>query len=316
MNMLNTNTVKLFIFVSFFICIYSAKGQTKVALTIDDVPNTRKYERDNFNATLLNRLDSLSIPITIFINEGAIYKTDSVTKNSELLRKWIQTELVFPANHSFSHSRYSDVGLDSFKVDVIKGEYLTKELIKGVNKELNYFRFPFNDLGKDSIQQKEIEIFLDSKGYKIAPFTIESSDWMFNYIYKFYLTSGDTIKANEIGKLYIDMTIQYFDFFDSLATKQYGRSISQIYLCHDNSLNADYLPQLIEILKTKKYQFISLVEAMDDPVYKQPNKYYEKWGVSWVYRWVANSKKRTQLMQKEPNIDNIYKLYNTLTQIK
>ena len=32
-------------------------GQTKVAITIDDVPNAAKFKKDNFNAKLLEKLD-------------------------------------------------------------------------------------------------------------------------------------------------------------------------------------------------------------------------------------------------------------------
>ena len=109
--------------------IYSGNYQKKVAITIDDVPNTQKYEKDNYTPLFLNILDALSIPIAIFINDGNIYDTDSVYKNIRLMKKWMQKEYILSGNHTFKHSRYSEVGLDSFIVDINRGDYFLKRLL-------------------------------------------------------------------------------------------------------------------------------------------------------------------------------------------
>ncbi|MFT5228284.1 MAG: peptidoglycan/xylan/chitin deacetylase (PgdA/CDA1 family) [Flavobacteriaceae bacterium] len=105
-------------------------SQTKIAFTIDDVPNTKKFQSDNYHSILLKNLDSLNIPITIFVNEGLIYKTDSVSKNLELLDNWAKREYITLGNHTFSHSRYSEVGFDRFEDDLIKGDYLKNYQIR------------------------------------------------------------------------------------------------------------------------------------------------------------------------------------------
>lgn len=255
-------------------------SQSSVAITIDDVPNTGKWRKDNFKSRLLSRLDSLNIPVAIFINEGMVYKGDSTAWNLELLNDWISRSYITVGYHSSRHSRYSQVGLDSFKLDVEQGENVVQQLVKKHGKKLEYFRLPFNDLGKDSLQHANLEKFLSSKNYKIAPFTVESADWMFNYIYEYYLEQRDTTKAVEIASQYITKTLAYFDFFDSLALQVYGRPIHQIYLCHDSRLNADYLPALVNELKKKKYKFISFDEALADGVYARKDNYNKQWGIS------------------------------------
>jgi peptidoglycan/xylan/chitin deacetylase (PgdA/CDA1 family) len=312
---LNEMIKQLTIIISFLIVIlgiFPVYGQTNISITIDDVPNTRKFQQDNFQSDLLTKLDSIEIPITIFINEGLIYKTDSFNKNFKLLNDWIQPNYVTVGNHTFSHSRYSDVGFDSFKIDIEKGESITRELTKKHNKLLSYFRFPYNDLGKDSIQHNKIDSLLQTKNYISAPFTIESSDWMFNYIYEYYLKKSDLYSASKIGDLYVTKTLEYIEFFDSLSVNKYGRKINQIYLCHDNSLNANYLIEIISRLKEQNYNFISLEKTLEDDAYQQVYRYYRKWGVSWLYRWMPTQKERVKWMKKEPNIDYTYNLYNNL----
>lgn len=288
-------------------------GQSQVAITIDDVPNVKKFWRDGFKTKLLDKLDILNIPVTIFINEGMIYKTKSIAENFNLLNQWVKKDYTTLGNHTFAHSRYSDAGYENFTKDILKGEVITKEISNLYQKPLKYFRFPYNDLGKDSLQKHEIEIFLDSNRYTIAPFTIESSDWIYNYLYEYYLANNNFQEAERIASSYIDVTLKYFQFFDSVSVKQYGRHISQIYLCHDNTINADYLDVLVKLLKDKGYGFVSLDEVMQDVAYEQTNVYNKKWGVSWFYRWMNNSKEMKSLMNNEPDIKEIYNEYKTLS---
>ncbi len=284
-------------------------GQSKVAITIDDVPNTKKFERDSFQTKLLNQLDTLCIPVTVFINERMIYKTKYVTKNFNLLNQWTKRNYSTIGNHTFAHSRYSDVGFVNFTKDIEKGEAIIKELLNLYQKELKYFRFTYNDLGNDSMQKRQIETYLIEKKYVITPFTIESSDWIFNYLYEYYLSNNNKQEAQRIANSYIDITLEYFHYFDSLSVNQYGRRINQIFLCHDNSINADYIGILVQKLKEDGYSFVSLDEAMQDNVYKQENNYNKKWGISWFYRWMTNKEEMKRLMNNEPDILEIYKEY-------
>lgn len=290
--------------------------QNKVSISIDDVPNTRLYEKDLYESPLLKKLNALAIPIAIYINEGNIYKTDSIRRNFELLSFWAKKDFVTLGNHSFNHSRYSQVGLDSFKLDIIKGESISSELAKKYKKDLRHFRFPYNDLGNDSAQHVKIKQFLNKRDYQISPFTIESSDWMYNRVYEYYLNQNNLARAKQIGQAYVTITLEYFTFFEKFCQKQYGRSINHIYLCHDNKLNADYLDQIVKELKQKEYQFISLDEALKDPVYKQKDSYYKKWGISWLYRWQKSQKDRIKYMKLEPSTKEIEDLFKQINQNK
>lgn len=66
------------IFIGIFILtsVTAFSQQKAISITIDVVPNTAKYQKDNFSPSLLNVLDSLKLPFTIFINEDKIYKTE------------------------------------------------------------------------------------------------------------------------------------------------------------------------------------------------------------------------------------------------
>lgn len=289
-------------------------AQKTVAITIDDIPNTSKFQKDNYQSLFLHQLDSLSIPIAIFINEGLIYKTDAVAKNFSLLNDWVNNEWVTLGNHTFNHPWYSTIGIDSFRIEVERGEAISQELARLYDKPLKHFRFPFNDLGKDSLQHIQAKEFLNSKGYSITPFTVESSDWMFNYLYEHYLSIHDEKQAKRIGERYVKQTMINFQYIDSIAMNQYGRAVRHIYLCHDNSINIDYLPKIIELLTQQEYTMISLDQALEDPIYRQKDHFNKKWGISWIYRWMDNPQIRMQWMRQEPDLNDIQKEYKDLVE--
>jgi peptidoglycan/xylan/chitin deacetylase (PgdA/CDA1 family) len=287
-------------------------AQGKVSITIDDVPNSGLYQSDHYHAALLNTIDSLDIPVTIFINEGLIYKTDAIARNFTLLNEWVKNENITLGNHTFSHPRYSEVGLEKFTEDIKKGESITRELARKYHKDLRYFRFPYNDLGKDSLQHSEGINALEAMGYINTPFTVESADWMFNKLYTACLEKKDYDSAKKIGQLYVLKTMEFFHFFDSIAHSDYGRDLNHIYLCHDNKLNADYLASIISELKNEGYQIAPLEDILSDEFYHQKDEYDLKWGISWYYRFISSEKKREELMKSEPDMSRIYRLFENL----
>ncbi|MEQ8241653.1 MAG: polysaccharide deacetylase family protein [Cyclobacteriaceae bacterium] len=305
-------TLKYILIATLTILSEWAVSQKKVAITIDDVPNSTLFMRDNYQSVLLEKLDSLHVPISIFINENLIYKTDALAENFSLLNDWAKKDYITLGNHSMNHARYSKTDFDSFTDEIMTGEAITRQLARKYDKPLKYFRFPYNDLGQDAVQHRQIKHFLAEKNYIIAPFTIESADWMYNAVYKHYLQNNDFTQAKAIGNLYLTKTLEAFDFFEGLSKDTYKRDINHIYLCHDNRLNADMLPQLILELKNRGYEIISLEEALTDTVYQQKDLYEEKWGISWMYRWMETQDERYRYMKEEPSTEKITRHYNKI----
>jgi len=288
------------IFCTLLFLANSSFAQRMVSITIDDVPNTKLYQQQNFKSILQQKLDSLRIPVAIFINEGNLEQTKESDKNKNLLKSWIAKSNVTVGNHGYAHKNYTEVGFEAYKEDVIKGEVLTKQFVKELHKESKYFRFPYNGVGSDSLEQALALTFLAANNYISTPFTVESEDWLHAILYDDALAAKDKKRAEWIGNQYVDFTLGLFSYFDSLSIKLYNRPIKQIYLCHDNRLNADYLAKIVDKLKNKEYQFISLDEAISDPVYKSQLYYHGKAGFSWIYRWIPDVVLRKKLMQSEP----------------
>ncbi|MCG8578518.1 MAG: polysaccharide deacetylase family protein [Bacteroidales bacterium] len=287
-------------------------AQKQVAITIDDVPNIRKYQLDG-KIAFLTYLSENNIPSAIFINESRLLKDSDASNN--YLKPWIDDKYVTVGSHTYSHPHYSEVELEEFTKDIIKGLVVSTGLAAQTGKTIDYFRFPFNDLGNDLNEHNAIQDVLDSLHLILTPFTVESSDWMFNSIYEYYLKNDSINKAEEIGRAYVDATMKSFEWMDSLTIAQYGRTVKHIYLCHDNSINADYLPIIVDKLRASDYQFISLDDAMNDEVYQQPSHFHKSWGISWVYRWMTDEEERKKLMRQEPGVMEYYKIYERIRSV-
>jgi hypothetical protein len=307
---------KLFFVGLFCLTAGIASGQQSVAITIDDVPNIQLFESNHPTSLLQEKLDSLHIPIAIFINEGNLGQPQAAEKSIKLLKSWLSRDYITAGNHGFVHKNYGEAGFEAFQEDVNKGEKHTGSLVKGLGKELKYFRFPFNSLGNDSLEQVKAQKYLGTKGYISTPFTVESEDWLFAILYDKALAEHNVSHAAEIGEKYLAYTRNLFSYLDSLSVKQYGRSVRQIYLCHDNRLNAHYLAKIVGQLKQDGYKLISLDEAMNDPLYQLPSYYFGKEGFSWLYRWIKDPKERMKWMKGEPSNAVIQKEFEEMNRKK
>jgi peptidoglycan/xylan/chitin deacetylase (PgdA/CDA1 family) len=275
-------------------------SQKQVAITIDDIPNVEVFSRNKFSSPLLNIIIAIELPVAIFINEGNVYKNEFVAENKKGLSKWLNSAYITAGNHGYSHMNYSDTTLAAFEEDVKKGALITGEAL---GRSARYFRFPYNSMGKDSVAHQQVKKFLKKNKYINTPFTIESEDWVFNTAYEAAWKSNDLTKAQQIGEMYLEYTLALFEHFEKICLKVYGRNIRQIYLCHDNRLNADYMLELIKRLTQRGYSYITLDEALKDKVYQSQEYYSGRFGFSWIYRWEKDEAKRKSLMKHEPTYE-------------
>ena len=100
----------------------SVLAQKQVSITIDDVPNSMLYASEGYRARLLHKIDSMQLPVAIFINEQRILTSDAVDKCMSLFNDWIKSPNVIVGHHGYNHAAYSIAGIDSFRTEILKGE--------------------------------------------------------------------------------------------------------------------------------------------------------------------------------------------------
>jgi hypothetical protein len=78
------------------------------------------------------------------------------------------------------------------------------------------------------------------------------------------------------------------------------REVAQILLLHANRLNADRLDALATALTRRGYRFVSVAEALTDPVYRLPDEFVGAPGNSWFNHWEITAGRSPVATPKPP----------------
>ena len=261
----------------------------EVAVTFDDLPG-QTYSSDDLvrmrslTKQLLHSIKANQIPAIGFVNEIKVHRRGEIKERTELLRMWLDAGLEL-GNHTFSHIAIDQASLEKYEEDVVRGESVIRELLAEKGKKLKFFRHPQLRTGPTAEYKKGLEQFLAARGYTIAPITIDNNDFMFAALYGDAKTRGDSARMKRIADAYVPYMESVFDFFERLSADFLGYEVKQTLLLHANELNADHLDELVRMLRTRGYTFISLEQALADKAYKLPDAQVTK-GLSWIHRWM------------------------------
>ena len=275
----------------------------QVAITIDDLPagsNTQPAAAvTEMTAKLLSTLRDQKIPAVGFVNEKKLYHLGEVDARIQALRMWIDSGFEL-GNHTFSHSSLNKVGLAAWEDDVIQGESVTRMLLAERKMTLRYFRHPFLDTGRDLQTRRQAEAFLTSRGYHIAPITLDAWDWMFAGVYEDAKKRNDVELQQRLKEEYLLYSNTVFAYTEELSKKTLGYEPKQILLLHANQLEADYISELLDLFRKRGYRFITLEDALGDQAYGVPDTYVGEEGTGWIDHWAITQGKPPQGMPVFP----------------
>ena len=264
----------------------------KIAITFDDLPAVSVPAGETCDlsalrantAKLLATLTARSVPVVGFVNEGRICKSLDPEALPSLLSMWLDAGAEL-GNHTFSHVDIDATTVDAYQADIVRGEAVTRKLLSERGRTLRYFRYPFLNTGKNQDIKTAVDLFLAKRGYTEAPVTIGSNEWMFAAIYADAKQRGDLATMKQVTDAYIPYMARVMSYFEHASSRLFGYEISQVILLHANALNADSLDQLIAMLQSRGYRFVSLAEALEDPAYRTPDDYLGSDGFSCLLHW-------------------------------
>ena len=157
-------------------------AQTKeVAITIDDLPlNGPQFEAGRLRMMtdkILAAINNHQIPVVGFVNESLLQVPGETDARVAILKAWADGGVEL-GNHTFSHLGFKDASLNEYQDDFLRGEVVTRRLLKQKGQKVRYFRHPFLQLGPTRELEQSFESFIAERGYKIAPVTVDVMDWM------------------------------------------------------------------------------------------------------------------------------------------
>ena len=275
--------------------VASLGAQTRsVALTVDDLPFVRSDDNSGpiqmvdkqaaaANRKLLDALARHHVPVTGFVIQKGVEEL-GIGPGTEILRQWTRRGFDL-GNHTYAHPNFDDVTVKEFEDQIVRGEATFVPLMKAAGRKPEFFRFPFNHTGDTKEKHDAVAAFLAQREYRLAPCTIETSDWMFAAAYGRMLARHDDASAARLRAGYLAFTAAQVDYFIGLDRQVWGYDAPQIMLIHDNQLNADVIDDLLKLFEQKQFHWISLSEAEADPAYREPETFITGFGPMWGYRW-------------------------------
>jgi len=288
--------------------------QKMVAITVDDLPFVRLGSMTNRvligrTINLLKALENQHAPATGFVNLSKAYKDDELDSTRfNLLRLWLIKGFDL-GNHTFSHPDYNHVSYADFVKDIEKNEPLLNKILAENKKSMVYFRHPYLHRGNSKAKADSLAMYLRKRNYVEAPVTIDNAEWIFAAAYDSVLKTKDEQQRISIGNEYITYMESKVKYYERQSDKLFGRNISQILLIHANSLNSDFMAELLQMFVNQGYSFISLSKALEDKAYQTADRYYKNGGISWLDRWAITQGKSKDFFQGEPVCpDSIMKL--------
>jgi peptidoglycan/xylan/chitin deacetylase (PgdA/CDA1 family) len=278
----------LFVALSLIPVVVDAQTSTsrRVAITIDDCPVVNELtDLGNFQRITNGLVGSFQIekvPVTVFINERQLNVSGQRDARAAVLDQWLTAGFEL-GSHTYSHLSASNVPVDQFQDDVVKGEVILRPTLERRGQQLVWLRYPYLHSGATAETHQAIVDFLDHRKYRVAPVTVDYADYTFAGAYTRELRRGNIEVADKIKQAYFDQVDVGFHYAERFSMELFGREISQILLIHCNELNSVSLRESIARMRKRGYTFISLNEAMQDEAYQRPDTFAGPGG-SWLSR--------------------------------
>lgn len=290
-----------------FILAMSLAAQTPryIAVTIDDLPVVSLQRaitvQRRITKNILKHIRKAEVPAIGFVNERKLFQDGKRDEDQiDLLRMWLNGGLEL-GNHTYSHKSLHNIPIKEYEAEILRGEIITRQLLKKNGMRMRYFRHPYLNTGLNLQVKKDLDVFLRKHEYQIAPVSIDNSDWIFARAYDISIGKKDRKLKMKIGRAYVPYLEAKMHYWERQSVKLFSREIKQILLLHANSINADYFDDVADMLKKRGYKFITLEESLTDEAYKLPDTFTKRAGISWLHRW-ALEKGRENVLPNEPRV--------------
>src|SRR5690606_6112027 len=163
------------------------------------------------------------IPVTGFVNE-----CNQPDRVSEVLSLWKSGGAEI-GNHTCSHPDLNTTSVADYQADIDAGERITTAVF---GRRPRYFRHPFLRTGKDAATKQAVYDYLEQRGYRVAPVTLDNSDYMFASVYASALEDRNVAEAERVRTAYLDYMKSIFEFFEKRSVEVLGYECRQILLLH------------------------------------------------------------------------------------
>jgi peptidoglycan-N-acetylglucosamine deacetylase len=244
-------------------------GPISVAVTVDDLPRhgaqTASRPPVQVAAALLAAFARHRVPkVYGFINGG---KLDEHPEDRAVLEAWVAAGHPL-ANHTFTHADLARVPVAAFLDEIDRNEPLLAALA-GSGEGWRLFRYPYLREGGDAATRAAVRTHLLSRGYRIAHVTVDPYDWAYNDPYVRCLDAASEQGRAAVRASFLAEAKVKLGWAAAAGATLAGRPVRHILLLHLGAIDADAIDELLTAYEAMNVRWISLDEALDDPLYAE-----------------------------------------------
>ena len=143
---------------------------SELAITVDDLPSAPEVIQ-----TIVSAMQAKSVPeVYGFFNGATVGGGEEASPQLEATRAWIAAGYPL-GNHTFSHLDINRVSTETYLQDIVANEIPLRDFSQGMHFHL--FRYPYLHEGGTREKRDAVRAFLRSKGYAVAPVSLDFQDW-------------------------------------------------------------------------------------------------------------------------------------------
>lgn len=247
---------------------------TQLAITVDDLPGVgdlppgvSRIEVENQMLAAFKKHNLENVYGMVIVGEA---KGSHLGR--DIINRWIAANNDV-ANHTYSHSDLAKVSSAFYIADIQNADnYLSQIQQAGSYK---YFRYPYLSEGNTFEKRSSVRSFLFNNDYQIAPVTVNFSDYEWNDPYARCVKQNNMPAIAWLKKTYINQALNALDNAHYSSNILFHHDVKNILLVHLGPFDAVMMDDLLTAYEKQGVQFISLPEALTDPVYqlnRNPNK--------------------------------------------
>ncbi|MGH9523628.1 MAG: GDSL-type esterase/lipase family protein [Terriglobales bacterium] len=239
----------------------------RVAFTFDDLPAHSVLPagetRMDVASKIITALQEAGVPPTYGFMNGAL--VEKQPSDQSVLQAWRAAGNPL-GNHTWSHMNLNQHTAAEFESDIRRNEPPLAALMKG--SDWHWFRFPFLAEGDTQEKRAAVRKFLADNHYKIAAVTMSFGDYQWNEPYARCKDKGDKDAVALLTATYLEAADESIVYSRDMSRTLFNRDIPNVLLMHIGALDAEMLPQLLELYKSRGFQFVSLADAERDQWYR------------------------------------------------
>ncbi len=255
---------------SVFLFACASASAQQMAITFDDLPSHGEkppaITRLEIAQSILDTIHREHLPpVYGFINAA---KVQGDPASESVLKAWRDAGQPL-GSHTWSHPNLDEITPEEFEADILKNEPMLRKYMAGPENEQawHWLRYPYLDEGDTVEKRRAVRAWLTEHHYQTAEVSMDFEDYLWNAPYARCVAKGDTAAIAKLHDSYLATADQYLTLFRTLSNMLYGRDVTYILLMHVGAFDAKMLPDLLALYRSHGFTFISLPEAMQDPIY-------------------------------------------------